>query len=413
MPKALAGDSNAQGNIGLMYIQGLGVKKNYSKAIKWFKKSAAQDNSFAQLNLGVTYVAGYGVHINDRLAYKWFLKSAENGNETAKKYIVKLLYENKTNPIAITGNNDSSLRVALDQGDKKLVALLIKKGVVLNKDDESVLSKYIQLMGPFPTSYSIKDILPSYDAPGGSFTLSPTDYSDLLEIKMEKKGDFIRTNNGNQIIDGDNTLIRFKGKVNYKGYLFNGSVSNPATFYLTKKYGLTYLKGEGTVFLKTGEKITFSNGSVQGNKTSTIKHKHTKDIRAGNLTVPLPANGHVFYKKSGQLIAPLEVTTKHQKYHYYVKVSDINNNKVVQTLFLRSGGIVKTKLPLGSYVLKYATGETWYGEEKLFGKDTQYNKAEKVFNFSRKNDRISGYRIELILQKDGNLSTRKITKSEW
>ncbi len=46
---------------------------------------------------------------------------------------------------------------------------------------------------------------------------------------------------------------------------------------------------------------------------------------------------------------------------------------------------IEIKVPLGSYIVKYAVGEKWYGEKYLFGPETRYNKADEkfVFEFDR------------------------------
>ena len=41
-PVAEQGDSLAQFNLGLMYYNGRGVTKDYTEAIKWYKKAAEQ-----------------------------------------------------------------------------------------------------------------------------------------------------------------------------------------------------------------------------------------------------------------------------------------------------------------------------------------------------------------------------------
>ncbi|MBR6902145.1 MAG: sel1 repeat family protein, partial [Synergistaceae bacterium] len=45
------GDAIAQYNIGSLYENGLGVKKNYKKAIEWYEKAAAQGHKDAQARL--------------------------------------------------------------------------------------------------------------------------------------------------------------------------------------------------------------------------------------------------------------------------------------------------------------------------------------------------------------------------
>lgn len=112
-------------------------------------------------------------------------------------------------------------------------------------------------------------------------------------------------------------------------------------------------------------------------------------------------------------IAPLKIKTRNDGYNYYVKISTIKSNKTIETLFIRSGESVTTKVPLGSYVLKYSTGKRWYGKKYLFGPETVYSKAEKIFTFTKENDRTSGYSVELFRQINGNLQTKNISKRDW
>lgn len=61
-----------------------------------------------------------------------------------------------------------------------------------------------------------------------------------------------------------------------------------------------------------------------------------------------------------------------KKQHYFVRVADWKSSHMVLTAFIRAGEKVALKLPPGSYKIRYATGLEWYGEEQLFGEDTQY-----------------------------------------
>ena len=83
------------------------------------------------------------------------------------------------------------------------------------------------------------------------------------------------------------------------------------------------------------------------------------------------------------------------------------------TFFIYGGQNFETKVPLGVYRLKYASGKIWYGEKYLFGPDTAYSKAEQDFEFYRQGDQIAGYTVELILQRNGNLHTTRIPASEF
>jgi hypothetical protein len=130
-------------------------------------------------------------------------------------------------------------------------------------------------------------------------------------------------------------------------------------------------------------------------------------------TVSLPVNGAVSEHSSKPRLAPLRIVTSGEKVHYLVKLTDWNTDKLVQTIFVRAGHTAETTVPLGSCRLKYAAGETWLGENELFGEKTIFSKAEKRFDFIRKGNQVSGYSVELILQTGGNLSTVRIPRSEW
>jgi hypothetical protein len=72
-------------------------------------------------------------------------------------------------------------------------------------------------------------------------------------------------------------------------------------------------------------------------------------------------------------------TSVEHKTHYLMKVVEWETGKVVQTLFVRSGEKAEVKLPIGQYKLRFAAGETWYGDQKRFGRSTRYGEfAEKM-----------------------------------
>ena len=126
-----------------------------------------------------------------------------------------------------------------------------------------------------------------------------------------------------------------------------------------------------------------------------------------------PRSGTRFhdFRAGGQ--APLEIATASDGGHFYVKVQDVSNPASYRTIFIRGGGTIDTEVPLGTYTIKYAAGDTWYGPRCLFGVGTVFNKVEETFRFERHGNEISGYRIELILQRDGNLATSRIPRAQF
>ena len=84
MEKALAGDADAQYELGVCYYNGNGIEQNYVEAVKWYRKSAEQGDANAQCCLGYCYEYGRGVDQNYTEAVKWYRKAAEQGEETAQ-----------------------------------------------------------------------------------------------------------------------------------------------------------------------------------------------------------------------------------------------------------------------------------------------------------------------------------------
>ena len=69
----------AQYNLGQMYRNGQGVRKDYAEAVKWYRKAAEQGFSPAQNRLGEMYEEGQGVPKNPKVAKEWHKKACANG----------------------------------------------------------------------------------------------------------------------------------------------------------------------------------------------------------------------------------------------------------------------------------------------------------------------------------------------
>jgi hypothetical protein len=128
--------------------------------------------------------------------------------------------------------------------------------------------------------------------------------------------------------------------------------------------------------------------------------------------VSLPANGFTQFLTTAIPQAPLRVVTR-GSHNYYAKLCDWQTGAPVVTFFIRAGQTIDLEVPLGSYQLKYASGDTWYGENYLFGEATSYAKADERFDFRVIGDQISGYTVELFLQENGNLRTEAIDPEDF
>jgi peptidoglycan hydrolase-like protein with peptidoglycan-binding domain len=149
--------------------------------------------------------------------------------------------------------------------------------------------------------------------------------------------------------------------------------------------------------------------SVETSADTLFEHiLYNQSIPDKPINIITPKNGLIFQQPKDNAIAPLEIYTADADLHYFVKITRPNSTRAILTIFIRSGQHIATNMPLGQYALKYAVGATWYSERCLFGRDTNFYEADRLFDFKRKGNQVSGYRVELILQIDGNLPTRKI-----
>lgn len=80
LPLAEAGDAASQFNLGLMYLDGVGVPQNDEKAVLWFRRSADQGYAKAQGNLGALYAVGRGVRRDYVGAHVWLNLCAASGD---------------------------------------------------------------------------------------------------------------------------------------------------------------------------------------------------------------------------------------------------------------------------------------------------------------------------------------------
>jgi len=77
---AIRGDANAQNEVGVIYAEGIGVKRNDMEGVKWFRMSADQGNVYGACNLALHYGRGDGLRKELTMMMKWaFIAHSLNG----------------------------------------------------------------------------------------------------------------------------------------------------------------------------------------------------------------------------------------------------------------------------------------------------------------------------------------------
>jgi len=78
--------------IGYLYKEGKGVPMNKQEAVKWFRKAIELDNDMAMRDLGICYEKGEGVEKNIDQAVYWYKKGAAKNNYSCKEALKRLGY---------------------------------------------------------------------------------------------------------------------------------------------------------------------------------------------------------------------------------------------------------------------------------------------------------------------------------
>lgn len=174
----------------------------------------------------------------------------------------------------------------------------------------------------------------------------------------------------------------------------------------------------------------FDNSSTNSRKASDpSRATYRADTSEKKLRVPtkhsqfskpaqaLPSNGTIRYmaasdRSLSRVKAPLKFNTKSGA-NYLIRLEDAHTHKNILSAFVRGGTSIKIHVPLGTYILKYAAGKTWYGYKYLFGPQTGYSKADSIFHFHRNGNRIRGYEVTLYRVTNGNLHTTQIPPDKF
>lgn len=97
--RAEQNDLEAQNFLGVHYLLGLGVKRDFFLARKWYEKAAIAGYPDAQRNLGMMYESGQGLVRDFEKAYIWLYAAYRQGHPRAaaslQSLVTKLSPNNK------------------------------------------------------------------------------------------------------------------------------------------------------------------------------------------------------------------------------------------------------------------------------------------------------------------------------
>jgi hypothetical protein len=96
-----------------------------------------------------------------------------------------------------------------------------------------------------------------------------------------------------------------------------------------------------------------------------------------------------------------------------LKLILVSSGAEVISVFVRAGDTVEVSVPVGSYRVKLASGQTWYGDAIRFGPDTGYAVLDSTFDFSIAGNQLMGQEITLKRQANGNLRELSLAAGDF
>ena len=105
-------NDQAMANLGLMYLKGEGVEKDYLKAKEWFEQSSAYDNDSANFNLALMYQTKIGVEENIPKAVDYFRRAVAKNHVQAAFRLALIQLKDRTDLHGVKEGFDCMLKAA-------------------------------------------------------------------------------------------------------------------------------------------------------------------------------------------------------------------------------------------------------------------------------------------------------------
>ena len=141
------------------------------------------------------------------------------------------------------------------------------------------------------------------------------------------------------------------------------------------------------------------------------------------------SNGKILVNTDYKCVCPLTVkTSAGSDYYVYLKYlreptntkeSRIRKNNVKPpyesdiAFYITGGQTVSIEVPIGTYSFFYATGNTFYNTDILFGDNTSHFKSSETLDFYADSQYYQGHTITLYKVVDGNFDTKEIKESDF
>lgn len=132
-----------------------------------------------------------------------------------------------------------------------------------------------------------------------------------------------------------------------------------------------------------------------------------------HLTPVLIGNGQIVHPPASEALAPLSVTADKESRCYVILDPIDDQPENYMSFYVSAGKTAEVSVPLGTYLIYYASGDVWYGPTELFGSTTRRYLCQDVFEFYDDGEYYQGWTLELYEQADGNMDSDPVDENEW
>ena len=154
----------------------------------------------------------------------------------------------------------------------------------------------------------------------------------------------------------------------------------------------------GTVYAKSAGSARITASTSNGKKVSVDLTIKPKPVNQSNGFIKRPSS-------YGQ--CPVKVNApKDESVYVYFTCSDNSSNDF--SMFVKAGTSCEVDVPSGTYVMFYASGDTWYGKDYKFGDDTEYFTSSDKIKCYISGNYANGCELTLYKVVNGNMETSEI-----
>jgi len=130
-----------------------------------------------------------------------------------------------------------------------------------------------------------------------------------------------------------------------------------------------------------------------------------------------PHSGEIFYKNplynSWNCSVIIDASSLPLTDGFYIKLRRYESKATTIAFYVRGGTKSSVDVPAGLFELLYASGSEWYGEELLFGSDTNYYFAGELLAFFDDGETATVRTVTLDKQYNSNLDMEEISAAEF